>query len=122
MRTAADTSITICGLWTEFSPPNSSMAETLSSEKRATSCAEAGAADKNTINAQPAEHVSARTWADPFRVADITGEPERLALRVLLHMLHRLLAVRRDARQRSGERADDLGMKLGAGAAPQLAQ
>src|SRR5262245_56234659 len=94
-----------CGRWLTFSPPNSSTPTTLSRLKRDTDCAEAGAAGRSAKRQ--------RTMA--VRVVVIVEED--LESGVLQHMTR----VCCHAGKRVGERADDLGMKLGAGAAPQLA-
>src|SRR5712691_2692303 len=116
MRTAADTSMMTWGLLTMPSPANSSTAMTLSSENRATDCAAAGApqARTQTTTAENAEHAGHKHSRRSPRAS-------RLSVRHAFECMC-MSGVRRDAWQRGRQRADDLGMKLGTGAAPQLPQ
>src|SRR3954452_23268464 len=111
MRTAADTSMMICGCCEALSPANSSTATTLSSEKRAIDCADAGAAHATT-KMHNAEHAKHADTTDPLG----SLRPPRLNA-----FKYDMSCIGGDARQRVHERADDFGVELGAGPAPQLA-
>ena len=115
-----------------FSPSAPSAATTLSSENRATDCADAGAG--TTRNAKAA--TLAKNKRSCLRSLVRRGSPERAPtrrppVRPVEHeprlclsdkFQHLMSDLRRHARQRGRERTDDLRVKLAAGAAPQLSQ
>src|SRR5471032_2792637 len=94
--------MTNCGRSDALCPANSSAETTLSSENRATDWADTGV---TTINAEIAEHAERK---HTLRISDT--------------LEHHVARVRGDPGQRGYQRADDFGVELGAGAAPQLAQ
>src|SRR5471030_738010 len=105
--------MTNCGRSDAFCPANSSAETTLSSEKSATDCAAAGCITTTEKTAKIAE-IAKKGFA-----LRSSRSPRFFLLDTLEHHVAR---VRRDPGQRGHQRADDFGVELGAGAAPQLAQ
>src|SRR5262245_39802219 len=94
IRAAPEMSTMICGLWDTFSPRNASMLTTLSRAKGLVPWPAAGA-----------ETPSTTTTAD-----------------AALHFFQNCMAghsLRSDSGKRVGEGGDDVGVKVGAGAAPE---